>query len=241
MSETPKIQHVFLDFGGCIDSDGVHSRTLFREAFEKEVGKERIRNDIFQDAYSIADQIINQQGLALGMRLADFNLLMVELIADTAGLAGEAKGQVVADHITEVQSHFLRRNKPILKKLNERYQLGIVSNFTGNLEDILTEFDLREFFCIISESFHVGFSKPDARLFKNALEGANAHPHQSVFVGDNLERDILPARSLGMHTIWLHSPLSDTVADACIQDFRELPEVIQKIYPMTIHTSSTKR
>ena len=40
-------------------------------------------------------------------------------------------------------------------------------------------------------------------IFNLALERANCNPQNSIMIGDRLDNDIVPAKSLGMHTIWI--------------------------------------
>ena len=40
-------------------------------------------------------------------------------------------------------------------------------------------------------------------IFNLALERANCNPQISIMIGDWLDNDIVPAKSLGMHTIWI--------------------------------------
>ncbi len=51
-------------------------------------------------------------------------------------------------------------------------------------------------------------SKPDKRIFEKAFELAGCLPTESVMVGDRLDNDIKPAKSLGMKTIWIRTELS---------------------------------
>ncbi len=55
---------------------------------------------------------------------------------------------------------------------------------------------------VISEE--AGISKPDPRIFEEALSQIQASPASTLFVGDNPEADILGAKALGMPTAWLH-------------------------------------
>jgi len=49
----------------------------------------------------------------------------------------------------------------------------------------------------------VGLKKPDPKLFGLALERLKLPAESVAFVGDSFERDILPAKALGMQTFWL--------------------------------------
>ena len=46
-------------------------------------------------------------------------------------------------------------------------------------------------------------SKPDRRIFETALQKSGCASDQAVMIGDRIDNDILPARQLGMHTVWV--------------------------------------
>lgn len=49
------------------------------------------------------------------------------------------------------------------------------------------------------------FCKPDPRYYQEILDKIGATPERSWMVGDDVENDILPARSLGLKTWWITS------------------------------------
>lgn len=59
------------------------------------------------------------------------------------------------------------------------------------------------YFDVVTASAEAGYEKPDLRIFKLALEQASCNPQNAIMVGDRLENDIVPARQLGMKTIWV--------------------------------------
>jgi HAD superfamily hydrolase (TIGR01509 family) len=97
----------------------------------------------------------------------------------------------------------VERNRPILERLGAHYRLGIVSNFTGNLEPCLRDLGLRRYFTVVADSTVVRIAKPDPRIFTGVLTELHATPERAWMVGDNFETDIRPAGALGMRTCWL--------------------------------------
>ncbi|MBE4909913.1 HAD family hydrolase [Bacillus luteolus] len=55
---------------------------------------------------------------------------------------------------------------------------------------------------IISEE--AGFSKPDKRIFELALNKLNVKPEDTLFVGDDLEKDIGGSQNANMKGIWFN-------------------------------------
>jgi putative hydrolase of the HAD superfamily len=69
--------------------------------------------------------------------------------------------------------------------------------------------------------------KPDARIFRAALDRLGVPAERTVMVGDNLEADIVGARRVGMRTILLTRPGAKRLAasptpDLQIDSLREL-------------------
>ena len=105
--------------------------------------------------------------------------------------------------------------KEALLFLGERYRLGIISNFDGRLRRILRDLGIAEFFDPVIISSEVGAEKPDAWIFKQALEHAAVAPEAALHVGDDPVRDWEGAAAVGLHVFQLDRPnnsLSDLVA-----------------------------
>jgi putative hydrolase of the HAD superfamily len=97
--------------------------------------------------------------------------------------------------------------------------LGVVSNFYGNLERILVDADMSTLFGAIVDSAVVGVSKPDAEIFSLALARLGLAPGEALFVGDSLEKDVLPARECGLRAVLL-APVERTC---------ELPPGVERV------------
>ena len=122
--------------------------------------------------------------------------------------------------------------RPVLEKLSARYPMVLVSNFYGNVEEVLRDFNIRQYFNGIIESAVVGVRKPDARIFMLGVVALGLEPEQVLVVGDSLRKDILPARSIGCQTAWIKgrgwTPEEDAAEDsALIPALASLPELLQ--------------
>lgn len=217
-----KTKWILFDFGGCLDSDGVHSRCLFFNEFKKH-GLLNSSEDLynFQHAYSYSDRKVVDEGLIKNANLSTMNKILCRLIAYKLK-CDEKKAEQVAMAITETQAFFLTRNKIILEKLKPDYRLGIISNFSGNLTTVLEEFSLNDNFNFVIDSFYVGVEKPNPEIFKMAINQCEENPENICFIGDNPERDIAPAKKLGMKTILISESVVNTVADYNIKTLDEI-------------------
>ncbi|MBP3590718.1 MAG: HAD family hydrolase [Muribaculaceae bacterium] len=91
----------------------------------------------------------------------------------------------------------------MIEALAAEYPLVLVSNFYGNVEAVLEDFDLRRYFRTIVESAVVGVRKPDPKIFALGVEALGLRPQEVLVVGDSYKKDIVPAESLGCRVAWI--------------------------------------
>lgn len=122
----------------------------------------------------------------------------------------------------------------ILKLLKSRgYNLGIIANQAIGIEQRLEEWGLLKYFDIVASSAELGVAKPDKLIFEKAFELAGCGPENSVMVGDRLDNDIIPAKALGMKTVWIRKGLAvyqnielgNDIADWVIDKLSDLGEI----------------
>jgi FMN phosphatase YigB (HAD superfamily) len=80
-------------------------------------------------------------------------------------------------------------------------------------------------------SVDAGCHKPDERIFRMALQIAEAAPHRCVMVGNSEEADIVPALRLGMRAIRvaIEEPApAVTQAGACLTSLDQVPDVLRE-------------
>jgi putative hydrolase of the HAD superfamily len=82
-----------------------------------------------------------------------------------------------------------------------RYRLMTINNESAELNQYrLEQFGLRDIFITFFSSCWVGVLKPARRIYEVALAMSQAEAADSVFIDDR-ERNLEPARALGMRTI----------------------------------------
>ena len=82
-----------------------------------------------------------------------------------------------------------------------RYRLMTINNESAELNQYrLEQFGLRDIFITFFSSCWVGILKPARRIYEVALAMSQAEAEDSVFIDDR-ERNLEPARALGMRTI----------------------------------------
>ena len=90
-----------------------------------------------------------------------------------------------------------------LQSLEKKYKLGIIANQIPGAEKRLEDMGIRQFFDVIVASAEEGVAKPDPRIFRIALDRTGCAPEQAVMIGDRIDNDIVPAKQLGMKTVWI--------------------------------------
>ena len=119
--------------------------------------------------------------------------------------------------------------KPVLR--------GIISaGITIKQAEKLIRLDVLEFVTPAAIFFtdQVGFSKPNPKLYKRALEPFGLEPSRCLYVGDNPTHDIDPCNDLGWNTVRIrrsgrYSQCDGrTQADYEIRDFLELRKLLEE-------------
>ena len=89
----------------------------------------------------------------------------------------------------------------LLSRLAPQYKIGVIANQSAGTESRLKSYGLTSFISLCLSSTEVGLEKPNPAIFQLALERAKCEPHQAVMIGDRIDNDIRPAKSLGWKTI----------------------------------------
>lgn len=90
----------------------------------------------------------------------------------------------------------------LLTELTRRgFLLGAISDWEDTLPDVLTELGLLPYFRALSVSACVGVTKPNPRLFEDALAQLSLPPDACLHVGDWYELDVAGARAAGMNAL----------------------------------------
>jgi putative hydrolase of the HAD superfamily len=93
----------------------------------------------------------------------------------------------------------------MLESLAGRYRLGLLSNFTypPAVEHILACVGLQRCFDELLISGRLGVRKPHPTVFAELTRRLGLTPAEIVFVGDELQADIVGAQKAGMRTVWM--------------------------------------
>ena len=234
------MQAILFDYGGTLDTNAVHWSNVLWDGFQHM--KAPFSKDHFREAYVYGERRLAQASII--QPSDDFYSLLLRKVRievdylveynfwEATAAEKDVMIQGVADYCnTQVQNN-LASVRPILKRLSQHYKLVLVTNFYGNIHAILEAYNLN-FFTQIVESAVVGVRKPDPQIYALALEAAACAAEEVVVIGDSYEKDMVPAKSLGCHTIWLKgegwvkSECQDTgAADIIVEDFTMIESLL---------------
>lgn len=202
------IKGILFDFGGTLDTHGVHWSEQFWDAWQ--AAGIPVTKPEYEKAY-----------VAAGDNMLDGKIKPTDTFKDTIGMQirlqiefllslGRIQPDVVDSWTTAIlQACYnevltkMQLTAEILKKLSVNYPLVLVSNYYGNMETVLREFGIRDYFKDVVDSAVVGVRKPDPFIFTIGVERLGLKASQVAVVGDSFERDIVPAKKIGCTTIWL--------------------------------------
>jgi len=195
------IKGILIDFGGTIDSDGIHWFDAFREAYAL---VSDIPRDVLYEAYVHVERTLGSNPIIT----PDFTFrqtLQVKIFMHCGYLRSKGISISDADQDTvlnycynKVVHHISDVSKPALEKIT--LPMVLVSNFYGNMHTVLEEFGLSHLFKDVIESAVVGVRKPDPQIFRLGVQALGLDPSETVMIGDSQDKDIIPAQSIGCQT-----------------------------------------
>lgn len=196
------IKGILIDFGGTIDSDGIHWFNAFSDAYALVAD---VPKELIWDAYVHTERTLGRNPIikptdtfckTLQTKIA----LQTEYL-QSKGITINAQDTILDTCYNKVVKHISTVSKPFL----ERIQLPkvMVTNFYGNMHTVLAEFGLDHLFKAVIESAVVGVRKPDPEIFRLGVKALGLEPSETVMIGDSPDKDIIPAQSIGCYTVWL--------------------------------------
>lgn len=211
------VKGIIFDYGGTLDSRGVHWSEIIRQGYEwfySHGGENaRVSKEQFREAYVHAERTLARQRIILpNDNFLDLLTKKMQIQIDyMLEQQWVSPGIVSADNARETVSRYcydsaracIEEARPVLESLSAHYPMMLVSNFYGNVDSVLRDFDVRRYFAGIIESAVVGIRKPNPTLFRLGVDALELEPQQVLVVGDSLTKDMKPAESLGCHVLWL--------------------------------------
>jgi len=209
------IRAILFDMGGTLDGDGLHWQDRFT-ALYRDFGVA-----VSRETFDAAETRANQDR---DIASSDFRQ-MIEFyvkwqLAHLGLTNAELEEHLVSGFIAPARKA-AAVNVELLAELAERgFTLGVVSNGCGNVDRLCDDFGYTPFLSAIVDSRRVGLFKPDPAIFWHAAEKLGRDPGEIMMVGDSFERDVRPAKQIGMKTAWLEGVEPRDCPDPSLADLR---------------------
>lgn len=222
------VKGYLFDYGGTLDTGGCHWGKVLWHCYQR-VGVP-IGEQLFRDAYVHAERTLGSQRVVM----PDFTFrqtLQAKVRLQLAWLQeidGERYAADIVREAYDVARQHVSHSREVLMQLREATPLVLVSNFYGNMETVLREFNLVGVFQHVVESAVVGIRKPDLRIFALGVTRLGLQAADVAVVGDSIDKDIVPAKQAGCKTVWLRGeqwtdePVDEHIPDRVIDDLSEL-------------------
>lgn len=235
------VKGILLDYGGTIDTNGLHWGAVLWESYQKH--QINVDKPAFSKAYSFGERSLAINPIIKpDHSFYETLYLKIEQQFDYLKTEGyileEAQIASLALDCNNFAQETVENARPVLARLAEHFPLVLVSNFYGNIHKVLEVFGISHFFEQVIESAVVGIRKPNPGIYKLGADFLGFPPEQCVVIGDSFIKDIVPAKELGCKAIWLNvkgwdeAPVDNGKAfkaDVEITDFRQTDEAINSM------------
>jgi FMN phosphatase YigB (HAD superfamily) len=118
---------------------------------------------------------------------------------------------------------------PCLASLRGR---GLRIGAAGNMYAVHETF-LRPHVDFVGSSERWGVEKPDEGFFAHVVEAAGVPPDRILYVGDRVDKDVVPALAAGLHAVRIrrgaHASVESPPKTVTIGSLDELPEVLSRV------------
>lgn len=234
------IKGVIFDYGGTIDTNSRHWAEVLWEKYQQ--AQVPVSREAFREAYVHGERTLAKHPfirpehnfhdvLAIKTKIQTDYLVEQNYLKASAQMCDRYAANV-AQLCYDYVNQTLETTRPVVQLLAERYKLTLVSNFYGNIQTILTDFGLKEFFPHIIESAVVGVRKPNPAIYQLGVIASGIPAEECLVIGDSYTKDMIPAKAVGCQTVWLkgegweEEEIVNEHADAVITNLNQLPALL---------------
>jgi FMN phosphatase YigB (HAD superfamily) len=123
------------------------------------------------------------------------------------------------------------------KRICQRYKMVNAGQYGREILDLLEERSLLSCFASHLTQDDFAITKPDPRYYEQIVARANVLPAECIMVGDRIDKDVIPAKQLGMKTVMIRSGIHrnqqprvpSEIPDIELPSVRGLAEAIDRI------------
>jgi putative hydrolase of the HAD superfamily len=187
------IKNIFLDAGGVILDERIH------EKLRAEIITDLI--NLYISKYTVADYLrdVDEAVFLFVPSVYDYIIWKYSNDEETyKRIRNEYKRQWI---ISDPELVLMEGINDVIPALSKCFNIGILGQYDRKLIDLLEANDLIKFFTYTYTQEQFNITKPDPRYFEQILSKAKVKAGESIMVGDRIDKDIIPAKQIGMKTV----------------------------------------
>jgi putative hydrolase of the HAD superfamily len=217
-------QAVTFDIGGVIYSDDVFKRAIFKAL-------NKLSANVDQAAF---DQVYNQhlesQSGSLRSKLCQHFLGSLD--------KRDQLMEIATQNWLFTPNDLYQDSKACINEFKSMgVKIGIVANQPASVVNSLKSDQIYDLIDFLGVSEIVGIEKPDKAIFELAIAKLATPANKIIHIGNRIDTDVIPAKSLGMKTVWVRrgeanpypTPADLKQADLTVDNLTNLPELIKNI------------
>lgn len=228
------IRHIFFDLDNTLWDFNSNSKTIIQKLyFDFDLPGRGITDfDIFYNSYKQRNELL-WEAYRFGVKNREevrFERFYVTL--HDHGITNKKIAMEMADYYVQNTKH-LKELLPgaidTLQYLNVKYALHVITNGFDEVQLFkIQNCGLQHFFKTITTAESAGSLKPDKKIFEVALQEANAHARQSMYIGDSPQTDGMGAINVGMQFILIAPDNRQHIPDnmVTISSLMQLQEIL---------------
>lgn len=206
-SNSMKYRHIFIDLDRTIYDFDKSTHDTFLELFDKfGLHDRRVPFEPFFKLYRKNNVALWEQYREGKITKKFLNVHRFDVTFRAFGIHDRAfAGRFASDYLisSPLKKALFPNVREVLEYLKDKYTLHIITNGFEEVQKTKMEAnDLNKYFTTVTTSEEAQAKKPRKEIFELAFKKAIAKPAESLMIGDDLEVDILGAKSVGMDGVY---------------------------------------
>jgi putative hydrolase of the HAD superfamily len=224
---------IFFDFGGTLAFDYPSIPEGFANIFQN-LGLETTADEVEQARRTVHQNGLHSRDYPTFARMEDYFLRFLSEILkklDFSGNVGKTAKIVQEEWRYYSGLYLFPEVQRVLDSLQDReYTLGIISNISCRLPELLKQLGIAPYFDFAIASDVFGVSKPDSRIFEEALRRGNVDASRAIHVGDSYDADVVGAENAGIMPILIDREDQHRTVDCHrINNLLLLPKMLEEV------------
>jgi HAD superfamily hydrolase (TIGR01549 family) len=210
------IKNIFLDAGGVILDEKLFEKqsskviTALIKKYNKNYSIKNYWNDVEEAVYRYVPRVYDY---VLYKNINDIENYKIAKI--------EYKNKIKSHNTLELMDGI----NNFLIEFSKEYEIGILGQYGKDFKTFLKDKNILQYFTFSEIQDDYNISKPDPRYFIKILKKCRCKANESIMVGDRIDKDIIPAKMIGMKTIRIKTGIHKNQEP---RTFEEIPNITVK-------------